>query len=106
MAFRILPAYLGACVGFLCMTWGGNPELDSEGSLWQFLIILTALIALVSSVAFWLAGKRAYAQWMETADDLARLSATKAWGRVQSLAVLFFFLGGALGAGIGFVWTM
>ncbi|PCJ52066.1 MAG: hypothetical protein COA70_12880 [Planctomycetota bacterium] len=88
------------------MTWGKDSETDSEGRLWQFLLILTALIALVSSFAFWIAGKRAYAQWMETADDLARLSATKAWGRVQSLAVLFFLLGGALGAGIGFVWTM
>lgn len=99
MAFRILPAYFGLCVGYLVMTWNE----DSERGLWRILAVLTGMIALVSCVAFWLAGQRAYADWMLTANDAQQMDATKHWLKTQRAARIFVVLGFVLGLGLGYL---
>ena len=100
MAFRVLPAYFGLCLGYLALAW--NDEGDEEG-LWKILAVLTGLIALISCVAFWLAGQRAYADWMLAADEVQQMDATKYWVKTQRAARIFTVLGFVLGLGLGYV---
>ena len=99
MAFRILPAYFGLCVGYLVMSWNN----DEESGIWRILAILTGMIALVSCVAFGFAGHRAYAQWMKTANEAQCIEGTKTWLTTQRATRIFTILGFLLGLGLGYV---
>lgn len=100
MAFRVLPAHLGLCIGFLATA---SSEDGRDGGVWYILAVITGLIALVSCFAFWFAGQRAYAQWMLTANEEQKLEGTKSWLKTQRSTRFFVLLGLLFGVTLGFL---